>query len=59
MGHDTGGLANEVFTTRLNNYKLKNHSNFIFPQFLVFDPVPKKKNVEFAESFRKSHLLYQ
>ena len=61
MGRDTGGLANEVFTTRLNNYKLKNHSNFIFRQFLVFvyDPIPKNENVEFAESFRKSHLLYQ
>ena len=33
---------------------VKNHSNLIFSQFhvLVDGPVPKNKNVEFAEDFK-------
>ena len=39
----------------------KNNSNFIFLQFRVFvcGPVPKNENAEFAEGFKKFHLLYQ
>ena len=40
---------------------VKNNSSFIFLQCRVFvcGPVPKNENAEFAEGFKKFHLLYQ
>ena len=40
--------------TFLQILSVKNHPNFIFHQFCVFDygPIPKNKNAGLAESFR-------
>ena len=40
---------------------VKIHPNFIFRQFRVFNygPIRKNESVEFAESLRNFHLLYQ